>query len=236
MNRTIISSDKSIIPACDVATLEDFEKIVRATCDLDGIGGYKVGFELGLGFGLSSVVDVARRYTSKPIIYDHQKGGNDIPEMGVNFAGVCKRGGIEAIILFPFTGPVAQMAWVNAAQDKDLGVIVGGWMTHNGFAQSEGGYISDEGALRIYQVAAQAGVNHFVVPGNKLDVLGTIRSLVEAEGVEPVFYSPGFVAQGGKIDAAVKIAGDRYHPIVGRGIYLAPSLREAALKYTKMLE
>lgn len=50
-----------------------------------------------------------------------------------------------------------------------------------------------------------------------------------------MFYSPGFVAQGGKIDDATKVAGTQWHAIVGRGIYQALDMRNAALEYTSQL-
>ena len=35
----------------------------------------------------------------------------------------------------------------------------------------------------------------------------------------PVFWSPGLVAQGGRITEAGEAAGARFHAIVGRGLY-----------------
>ena len=108
-------------------------------------------------------------------------------------------------------------------------------MTHPAYAVSEGGFITDEGALDMYRIAARVGVNNFVVPGNKPDVIKQIRDVVEAEGVSPVFYAPGFIAQGGKIEAAAKAAGDRFHGIVGRGIYQAKDMHAAAIEHTSQL-
>ena len=45
---------------------------------------YKVGLSLALDCGLPKVVEIAREYTDKPIIYDHLKAGTDIPEVGKN--------------------------------------------------------------------------------------------------------------------------------------------------------
>jgi orotidine-5'-phosphate decarboxylase len=108
-------------------------------------------------------------------------------------------------------------------------------MTHPAYAVSEGGFITDEGALEMYRIAARAGVNNFVVPGNKPDVIKSVRELVEAEGVQPVFYAPGFIAQGGKIEEAAKYAGERFHGIVGRGIYSAKDMKAAAVEHTSQL-
>ena len=235
LEQRIIKRDRSVIPACDVSTLDEFEALVKETADVEGIGGYKVGFELGLGYSLSKVVEVARKHTDKPVIYDHQKAATDIPDTGKNFAEVCKRAGVDAVILFPQAGPETERAWIYHALDKGLNVIVGGRMTHPAYAVSEGGFITDEGALEMYRIAARAGVNHFVVPGNKPDVIKQVRDAVEFEGVNPIFYAPGFIAQGGSISDAAKVAGDRFHGIVGRGIYQATDKRAAALEHTSKI-
>ena len=235
LEQRIISQDRSVIPACDVESLEEFERLVQATADQDGIGGYKIGFDLGLGFGLPKVAEVARRHTNKPLIYDHQKAGTDIPATGKNFSRRCKAAGIDAVILFPQAGPETERAWIYHAQDAGLNVIVGGRMTHAAYARSEGGFITDEGALDMYRIAARAGINHFVVPGNKPQIISLIKTIVEAEGVDPVFYAPGFVAQGGKIAEAAAVAGRRWHALVGTGIHAAQDIRQAAREYTSQL-
>lgn len=235
LEQRIIEAGRSVIPACDIATIEQFEALVQQTADIPGIGGYKVGFELGLGYGLPRVVEVARKHTQKPIIYDHQKAATDIPDTGKNFAQVMKRAGIDTVILFPQAGPETERAWIYHALDQGLKVIVGGRMTHAGYAVSEGGFITDEGALEMYRIAARAGVTDFVVPGNKPEVIQQVRQMIEAEGVSPIFYSPGFVAQGGKIADTTKIAGNRWHAIVGRGIYLTSDFRKAATEHTSQL-
>ena len=233
----VINLDKSVIPACDVSDLEQFREIVKQTADIDGIGGYKIGFELGLTHGLPKVVAAAREFTDKPVIYDHQKAGTDIPDTGKNFAKVMKIAGVDAVIFFPQAGPETERAWIYHALDNDLKVIVGGRMTHPAYSVSEGGFITDEGAMTMYRTAAQAGISHFVVPGNKPDVIKQVRELVEAEGVDPIFFAPGFVAQGGKIGEATAVAGAHWHAIVGRGITEAPNkdYRAAALEHTSQL-
>ncbi len=235
LEQKIIEREKSVIPACDVETLEQFESLVKQTGNIEGIGAYKLGFELGLGYGLPKAVETARKHTNKPLIYDHQKAGTDIPDTGKNFARVMKKAGVNAVILFPQSGPETERAWIYHALDHGLKVIVGGRMTHPAYAVSEGGFITDEGALEMYRIAARIGINNFVVPGNKPEVIKQIRELVEYEGSSPVFYAPGFIAQGGSISEAAKVAGNSFHGIVGRGIYSASNMREAAIEHTSQL-
>jgi len=230
----IIKRQRSIIPACDVP-LEVYEEIVKGTADVDGIGAYKVGFFLGLNYGLPKVVEVTRKYTDKPIIYDHQKAGTDIPDMGKKFMDVCKKAGVDAVILFPQSGPETEKAWIESALEKGLGVIVGGLMTHPKYVRSEGGYLADEAVIEMYLNAAELGVTDFVVPGNRPDDIRRIRETLEERGISPTFYAPGFVAQGGEISDAARVAGNSWHAIVGRGIYKAKDKKQAALELTSKL-
>ncbi|MDP3990329.1 MAG: orotidine 5'-phosphate decarboxylase / HUMPS family protein [archaeon] len=230
----IISQDRSIIPACDVS-LEVYLKIVKETGDIDAVSAYKIGFELGLLYGLPDIVAIAREHGNKKIIYDHQKAGTDIPDTGKSFMKVMKQAGVDAVILFPQAGPKTQKAWINAAQDLDLGVIVGGLMTHPQYIRSEGGYISDEAIMEIYLNAVDEGVTNFVVPGNKVNDLTALMEELERVVVDPVLYSPGLVTQGGDISDAGRAAGEKWHAIVGRGIYQAEDMKQAVMDLSKNL-
>ena len=229
----IIKISRSVIPACDVAELEKFEEIVEETAQIEKIGAYKIGFELGLQYGWGKVVKTARKHSDKPIIYDHQKAGTDIPDTGKNFASVCKKAKLDAAILFPQAGPETEKAWITALKEAGIAVIVGGEMTHKGYLENESGYIMDEAPKRMYENAVISGVNDFVVPGNKPEKISFYRSFLESKGAEPVLYSPGLIAQGGKISDSAKVAGKHWHAIVGRALYEAPNIRKAALEMVK---
>jgi orotidine-5'-phosphate decarboxylase len=226
-----ISKPRTIIPACDV-DLQRFEELIKATDGIEKIGAYKIGMILGLTYGLPKVVEVARKHTKKPLIYDHQKAGTDIPDTGTQFAQIVAKAGFDAVILFPQSGPATLTAWFQQSEKKGLRVIVGGKMTHERYIVSEGGYIDDEAADRIYVDAARLGVTDFVVPGNQPNFIKRIREMLEKSKVEPVFYAPGFIAQGGKISEAATAAGPRWHAIVGRAIYDNPDMYHAAKDLT----
>ncbi len=214
-NKKLIEG-RTVIPACDVP-FEDFEAIVEATADNPRIGGYKIPAHAGRK-GWERWVEAARKHTDKPLIYDHQKAGTDIPDTAGQFMRDLKASGMDAVILFPQSGPRTQVAWTGEAIQQGLTVFVGGEMTHPKFMKSAGGYIADEAPDEIYVRAARQGVNHFIVPGNKPKRIEHYRKLVMDEGVDPVFASPGLVAQGGSISEATKVAGDNWHGIVGRAL------------------
>jgi orotidine-5'-phosphate decarboxylase len=231
----IIKQDRSIIPACDVETLEELKKLIKQTHDVKGIGGYKIGFALVLNYSLPTVIQTIRKFTKLSIIYDHQKAATDIPDWGQKFAKVCKNAGVDAVILWPQSGPTTEEAWIKACQSVELGVIVGGEMTHPKFKRSEGGFISDEALDEIYMNATNLGVTNFVVPGNRVDRISYYRSLLEPKVKELTFFAPGFVAQGGEITEAAKAAGKFWHAIIGRAIYQAKDMRKAAEEMTSKL-
>jgi orotidine-5'-phosphate decarboxylase len=222
----IIKLKRSIIPACDLPTLEALEKLVKETCEVRGVGGYKIGFELVIPFGMKSVIKTIRKHTDLPIIYDHQKAGTDIPDTGEKFMRACK--GVDAVILFPQAGPETERAWIEAAKKEGLGVIIGGEMTHPKYLENDGGFIKNSAPMAIYELAASLGVRDFVVPGNKPERIADYKKMLVSKGVSPVFYSPGMITQGGDLTEAAKAAGSDWHAIIGRALYQAENMRTKA--------
>ena len=228
----IIKLKKSIIPSCDVESLEKLDKLVKATCNVKGVGAYKIGFELVIPFGMEKVVKAIRKHTKLPIIYDHQKAGTDIPDMGLKFMNACK--GADAVILFPQAGPETEAAWIKAAQQAKMNVIIGGEMTHKGYLKNEGGFIDDNAPKRMYEIAASLVVADFVVPGNKPDKCLEYNELIKTKIKNPVYYSPGLITQGGSISELAKKL-ESWHAIVGRAIYEADDMKKAAEEMAKSL-
>lgn len=238
-----------IMPACDVMTIEDLKKIVEKTCDIEGIVGYKVGAILALKYGLSEICKKISTLTDLPIIYDHQKLGTDIPEIcGGDMLKVCKEAGVNAVIIFPQSGPeTLKVTLIGSENEKLKGTvkgcfkfglipIVGGDMTHNKYLQSEGGYIADDAPKRMYIDAAKLGVEHFVVPGTKIEKMREYRLLLGKELKEPRFLFPGIGReyQGGDIvEAFEAVKPFPSYAIVGRAIYAAKDIREAAERLCK---
>ena len=231
----IIKQERSIIPACDVE-LDRFETLIKESKDHPMIGGYKIGFKLALENGLPKVCEIARKYTAKPLIYDHQKAGTDVPHTSKAFAYTCKKSGIDAVILFPQAGPCTEQAWIEAAREEKLGVIVGGLMTHEKYTRGDGGYIADEAVIEMYLNAVGQGVTEFVVPGTKPQMIEKIRVMLEHEKIEPILYSPGLGAQGGDVKEALKAAGKHWHAIVGRSIYAAKNIHKAVDEIAALLQ
>lgn len=219
----LITLEKSIIVACDFRTTVKLGEVVSETCDHPSVSAYKIGFMLGLGFGLQHIVRVIRGYTMKPIIYDHQKAGTDVPHTAKGYAAVCAEAGVNAVIIFPLSGPVTAKEWIQQCLDTGMHVIVGGSMTHDGFSRSQGGYLDENDSMRIYEDAYNMGVSDFVVPGNKPETIQFLREKYPSVA----FYSPGLVAQGGKISDAAVAAGNNWHAIVGRAVMDAKDRAEA---------
>lgn len=224
----LIPFERSVIVACDVPNLLELDDLASFTCDVPGIGGYKVGSILAVEFGLSEVVKTIRRHTNLPIIYDHQKAATDIPKLGPDFIKAVRNTGVEGIILFPLSGCETEKMWIRACQEMNFPVLVGGHMTHEGFLAYEGGFIVHP--ERIYLIAAECGVTDFVVPGNKPEFVAQYLQLLERRLGKGNFtlYAPGFITQGGDISETGKVAGDNWHAIVGSAIYDAEDIHNAA--------
>jgi orotidine-5'-phosphate decarboxylase len=227
----------SIIIACDVSTDIQLDLLVKETCQIPGIDGYKLGCSLSIVYGLKYLTGVVLNHTHKKIIYDHQKAGTDIPDMGKKFAEAVRASGADEVILFPFTGPHTSQAWITACLDQGLGVVVGGLMSHEGFTTSCGGYIDSHKVMSIYDTAALYGARKFVVPGVPSCLQSSrfiVRLLIDLVTGPFDLYVPGLGAQGGSLNTLVKdITGNDVHngnvyPIVGRFIYEAADIGKAA--------
>ena len=235
----IIPIKRSVIVAADVGNIGELKHLAQNVQGVPGIGGFKIGFRMAFK-GIDTAVSAVRCFYNDPfvpIIYDHQKAGNDIPNMGKGFANDLANAGVTAVILFPFAGPVTQEVWIKSCFDAGLQVMVGGIMTHQRFLVSEGGYIADEAVERIYLLACRFGVRHFIVPGNKLKWVKKIRGwLIEELGEDNfVLYAPGFIDQTGDINECAQVAGDEWHAIVGSAIYEAKDIHKAAMNVTSQI-
>lgn len=207
----LIEAENSIIPACDVKTLEHLAKQVDGT-NVPGVYAFKVGFGLALNFGLRRVIETIKNTREDAIvIYDHQKAGTDVPFTGELFADTLKGCGVDAAILFPREDdPVVQYKWTQWLFDNGIVPIIGGELTHRP---------ANEKTDQIYINAVLQGVREFVVPGNKPKRVEHYTKLFKDFGIDVAENSPGFVEQGGKIAESAKGATKRYHGICGRATY-----------------
>ena len=239
--KRIIEAKRSVIVSADVSDFDKLQMILEGILGIPGIEAIKVGALLGL-HNLEFAIELIKNMMGPNflVIYDHQKGGTDIPDMGAPFVRLLKNYGLDAVILFPLTGPRTQEAWTEACFNEGLTVLTGGMMTHPQFLMSEGGYIDDNAPERIYRSACDLGVRHFVVPGTKIEWVHRIRGwLLDKLGEgEFALYAPGFISQGGSITECGHAAGSEFHAIVGRYIYeqsTVEGMREAALSVTRAL-
>ncbi len=239
---TLTSAPRTIIPALDCTALRAIE-IVKAVREIELIEAFKLGSWKGtLLPGLLLYVDAIRPFLGgKRLIYDHQKGATDIPELEDALPALLKVG-VHAVIFFPFGGGETQERWTQAATQAGLTVLVGGHMTQKRFLWSEGGYVHDSAPELIYRRAAAQGVRNFVVPGNKPELVLKYKQIIENElrkqgcaGEEFTLYAPGFVKQGGVISETGQAAGERWHAIVGSALIDAENIEATARELVSQL-
>lgn len=213
-----IDAPKGIWPACDVQ-LKKVAMIAKASCNIERVNALKIGgIKPTLARGLPLVVKTIREFTDKPLVFDYQKAATDIPDMGQTFAEEAYAAGVDAVILFPFGGAKTERTWIQSCMDIGLDVIVGGHMTQDEFLATEGGFINDP--TLIYSIAADKGIRHFIVPGNKVESVQKYYQFLKEKIPNGKFRlsAPGFLAQGGIISDTGKVAGEYWDAIVGRDI------------------
>ncbi len=234
MYEKLLHLTHGVIPACDVATIEEFKTLIGQTCSVDGIVGYKVGCTLALSYGIPKLTEIVTEQTDLPVIYDHQKAGTDIPQMSAKFAEVCVKAGVKVVIIFPMAGPAAEKAFIEALFQTELVPWVGGEMTHEKYLSGEGGFIDDDAPKEMYKIAVECGVEYFVVPGNKTDVIRKYNTLLSETVKEPKFCMPGIGVQGGGIRKAFEaVKGKEAYAIIGSAIYKSRDMERAARGFCK---
>jgi orotidine-5'-phosphate decarboxylase len=220
--------ESGIIIAADVSSLPHLRDLAEVASRVPELVAIKVGFSLVLRHGLPAAVNTIREVTHLPVIYDHQKAGTDIPQMGKSFAMACRDADVQGMIIFPQAGPKTLEGFVEAAFDHEVVPIVGLVMTHPAYLQSEGGYLRDDAPELICKTALGLGVTDFVLPGTKPEVVRRFAqsSLGGIKGLS--IMMPGIGAQGGSIKSAFEAAAPhRPFAIAGRAVYEAPDPKAA---------
>ncbi len=231
----MFNKDYGIILACDVSTLEEAKSLAQLSKGVDDIVGFKIGFTLGLRFGLRTVSESLKKINPLPVIYDHQKAGTDIPQMGEPFALTCKEGYVDGVIIFSQAGPKTLDSFISAIFHHGMTPIVGGVMTHSGYLASDGGYIVDNAPQYIFEAALAKGVTQFVLPGNKPDLSRKYTEILKKKPGRSVMM-PGIGSQGGELDVAFSAcAGLQSYAIIGSAIYSAKDPSAALGRFVRSL-
>ena len=218
-----------IVPALDLESLDEVCRVVQCTTDVEGVVAYKLGLTCTLRLGLTAAVEALRSITDLPIIYDHQKAGADVPDMAAKFTRTCKEAGVDGLILFPVAGPTAVRQFVGQALDHGLLPIVGGDLPLPDYNVRGGGFIANNGLVRIVEQSVSLGADHFVVPATDTRKLKRIVRLLNEHVQSPALFLPGIGALGGSISKAFAAAPEcRLYGVIGRAIYNAADPAEAA--------
>jgi len=219
---------RGIVCACDVDDLDAVSRLVERIDGVEGVVGYKLGSLLTLRQGLAGVVGAFRKVTRKPLLYDHQKAGLDIPSMGREFVTVCREAGVDALILFPLGGPSTVDAFVGETVQAGLRPIVGGALPLPDFLIRGGGYVSPSALARITERAYTLGARDFIVPATDVPTIQRQARFLTVRGGGRLFL-PGIGPLGGEITRAFAATrGIASFAIVGRAIYAAADPGEAA--------
>jgi len=222
---------ESIALAADVETLPELARLVVNAKDCPAVSAVKLGFSLALRHGLQATIAAVKSQATLKVIYDHQKAGTDIPQMGRPFAKTCREAGVDGVIIFPHAGPRTLEAFVAGALENQLVPIVGLMMTHPEYLAADGGYIVDSAPEAICESSLRLGVRNFVLPGTNLPVVRRFAGHLLASR-DYTLWLPGIGNQGGTLGSALEAAHpNRAVGIIGSAIYSADDPREALIRF-----
>jgi hypothetical protein len=143
---------------------------IDATNSIPFVVGYKIGALPVLEAGLKDTLRSIRKISSKPLLYDHQKLGSDLPDIYKGrMLDLIKSYGADGVFLFPLGGKEVLEAIINKCIEIELIPVVCGDLSYKGFFAEEGGYIDIDVQQRIYLDAASYGVSHFMMSCNRVD-------------------------------------------------------------------
>lgn len=184
--------DHGIIIECNFASKKKLEDIVRSTSNIDFIAGYKIGAELAINSNIGDLVQIIRKSTPLPIIYDHQKFGADDPDFcGGSFLETLKDSGVDALIIFPHGGIESLKASISKCINIGLIPIIGGDMVHGGYTSEQHGYLDNSAPQKMYIDGANFGAKHFVIPCTRLDRMKIYCHRLGSMVNDPVLFITG---------------------------------------------
>lgn len=227
-----------VLPALDVDSYEEMLSLVQDTCTVPHVAGYKLGLTGVLPHGLKRAISDIRRLTDLPIIYDHQKAGPDMPDMGEKFAAISGQAGANGLVLFPVAGPTAVRSFTESAIKHSLLPLVGGHIPVPDYCVSGGGFMRDDVLTHIIKIAAQSGTRCFILPANLPDLITSLCEWISQHVKDPVVFLTGIGALGGSIETAFRAASavPTRFAIVGRAISNAPNRGQAAAAMCQQIQ
>jgi len=236
----IFSKDKhGIIVSCDFSSIEKLERIIKETCPLNFIQGYKIGMTLVLKNGIQKVTGAVRKHTDLPIIYDHQKFGTDIAEIcSGEILQIIKDAGADALVVFPHAGIETLKSIIKECFRIGLIPIVGGDMSHTGYYVEDGGYIDEGASQKIYIDAATIGVTHFILPCSKLERIKIYMHKLVNIVSNPQIFITGIREEVSEefLEACKIIHSYNSYAVIGRGITEEENFGSAAGKFWKIVQ
>lgn len=227
-----------LIPALDMESLDALARVVDATSQVDGVVGYKLGLTAVLRLGLFEAVRRIRALTDLAIVYDHQKAGPDMPDMGPKFVSLCREAAVDGLILFPIAGPRAIETFVGGAVDAGLFPVVGGEIPVPDYTIGGGGFVADDALDRIVRLSAEVGARHFVLPANDPQTVARRTRWILDHVERPVVVLTGFGPLGGDVATAFQAAAGcpARLAVMGRNVYAAADPAEAAKRIVGEME
>lgn len=183
-----------LIPALDVATLDDARRLLDTLDGVEGIVGFRIGAVLALRHGLPDLVRRLKDHTDLKLIYDHQRAGIGLAVDVERLAGLAQEVGIAALTIMPLGGPSILDAAIASAQAHELLPIIGGELPLADYKERAGGYVAEEAPMMIAERALGLGADHLLISGHEPGQVERYAEFATARAVRPALLIAGFSA------------------------------------------
>lgn len=212
LNKIIVALDTDISDGINIVEqIEDNDELK------DMIYGYKVGSLWILEEGLSAVEDLSLNLPDeRAIILDMQKWPTDMPTIvAKQIDKVADMGCVNELIGCPMGGGIKSFeTFIESCQDNCIRPLVVLEMTHPG----SDSWLSDKYSMSILNVAAENGVDGYIIPATKFPK-PEIKEILESKysDICAEFYTIGYKVQGGQARPMIDYGVTKF--IIGSFIY-----------------
>jgi len=222
-----------VIMALDMHERDLIEHVVDICNETQGVVALKMGMIPVMQYGLPRTVELLRGLTDLPLIYDHQKMGvcpatpeSDLDDDGLKqarfFGGILGKCKVDGGIIYPtgdFLVPEShepipyesdlsvQRAFTDSFRGNGVEPFLLGRFTCDGHLRGEGGILPDDMPEKIYRRTAEAGIECYIMPGNRPEetegFVDLVTGILPAD-TTPKICLPGFGSQGGTVKEAFR--------------------------------
>lgn len=201
---------KSLI--INLSNLESIKNLNKIN-NLEAISSFLIGINCLLEFNLENIVEVIKEFGDKEIILDLQ-GLNISEESKIkNIFSKLAFNKVKKVIYLPVYGPEILRKYYRISYDRNIELIINGFLDNSGYFASENGYIQDRALIDSYIQASLLGIRNVLIPGNNTRRAKRIINIFETYSKgSPTVYIRDYQLK--QLDNPIDSKTENYHLII----------------------